>query len=238
MRVAPGIAADVVVDFGAALGRGVGGVEHAISRCDDAGRRSQLRAFAGAVNGLPSVEQERIAAALDEIQVRSKLWLIDELERLRDLSNCRLLVLGAWCGVLPLLCNWTLAHPPRHMVCVDIDAGACAVGVRVIGAHYENVGYRCADVMGFDYEPWARDPTTVVVNTICEHLPDVAGWWRGIGSGQFVVLQSNNYFGCPDHVNAIRSTAELLAQSPLSDVLFEGVLELSLFDRYMVIGRR
>jgi hypothetical protein len=175
---------------------------------------------------------------LDSVQVRSKLWLIAQLGRVADLAGSRLLVVGAWYGVLPLLINLTVDRPPASMTCVDIDPGPCRVGEAVIGAMYRNVEFLCADAMELDYSAWAQDPGSVVVNTICEHLPDVAEWWEKLSPGQVAVVQSNNHRGCPDHVSPVESIDQLERLAPMSEVWFEGVLRLSIFDRFMVIGRR
>lgn len=209
-----------------------------IERCEDPRRRSELRALVDRIHALPTSERDAMLEAVDNIQISSKLWLIDELTRLTDLAGCELLVLGAWYGVLPLLLNLRLEQTPKRMVCIDFDPDACRLGEEVIGSMVPNVEYRCADVMDYDYEAWSRHPATVVVNTICEHLPDVDRWWGRIPPGQFVALQSNNYLRCPDHVNCARSLADMKEQTPLSEVLFEGMLPLSLFDRFMIIGRR
>jgi hypothetical protein len=208
-----------------------------VERCADPRRRAELGQLLGRFDALPPAERQGIVQALDEVQVRSKLWLIDELARVRDLAGAQLLVLGAWYGTLALLCNLRLERPPARMLCVDVDPHPCQVGAQVIGSRYPNIGYRCADAMSYDYGA-PGNQATVVVNTICEHLPDIAGWWRRLPPGQLVVLQSNNYFRCPDHVNCVPSLEEMKEQTPLSEVLFEGVLPLSLFDRFMLIGRR
>jgi SAM-dependent methyltransferase len=236
-----GVPADILVDLGIALcPRGPvatpRSVAEVVERCEDAGRRSELQELIHRVDGQAPSERAAIVQALDEVQVRSKLWLIDELTRLRDLADAELLVLGAWYGMLPLLFNLRLERPPRSMICVDIDPRPCAVGQEVIGSMYPNIRYHCADVMEYDYEGPGENAPTVVVNTICEHLPDVANWWRRLPRGRLVVLQSNNYFPCPDHVNCVRGLDEMREQTPLSEVLYEGVLPLSLFDRFMMIG--
>jgi hypothetical protein len=181
-------------------------------------------------------EQTQFLSAMDEVQIRSKLWLIDELDRYRDLAATRLVVLGAWYGILPLLINWRVRRPPAHMICIDVDLRVCEVGRQIIGSMYDNIAYQCADVMDLDYDALGKDPGTVVINTICEHLPNLPDWWARLPAGQFVALQSNNYFACPDHVSAVRSIDELKQQAPLSRLLFEGVLPLSIMDRYMLIG--
>ena len=236
-----GVPVDVLVDLANALCPRAPvpeppSVDGIVGRCPDEGRRAELREVIGRIDALPPAERRAIVESVDEIQMRSKLWLIDELARVRDLAAADLIVLGGWYGMLPLLCNLRLERPPASMLCVDIDAHPCQIGEAVVGSLYPNIRYRCADAMDFDYEAAGAD--TVVVNTICEHLADVAGWWRRIPTGQLVVLQSNDYFCCPDHMNCVRGVAEMKEQTPFRQILFEGVLPLSLFNRFMVIGYR
>jgi hypothetical protein len=211
-------------------------IRRLVGRCLDLGRRDELVRFLERVDGLSAPDRAELAAAMDEIQLRSKLWLIDQLGRHRDLSASCLVVLGAWCGILPLLVNWQLERRPPTMRCIDIDARATELGSRVVGACYTNVEFRRADVMDLDYAALGRDPRTIVVNTICEHLPRFDAWRQRLPDGLLVVLQSNNYFLCPDHVNAVHSLDELKQQARLSTIVFEGSLPLSVMDRYMLIG--
>lgn len=213
-------------------------VEEIVERCEDGQRRAELWEFLHRLDKLAPAERTAMVESLDDVQVRSKLWLIDELAQRRDLAEAHLLVLGAWYGVLPFFMNLRLPRPPATMVCVDIDPHPGEVGEEVFGSMYANVSYKCADVMDYDYEAWGGNPGSIVVNTICEHLAELPAWWRRLPAGQFVVLQSNNYLRCCDHVNCVRSTEEMKVQTPLAEVLFEGLLPLSLFDRFMVIGRR
>jgi hypothetical protein len=205
-------------------------------RCRQLGRSDELAAFLERVDRLSPADRTELAASMDEIQLRSKLWLIEQLEQQRDLGAATLVVLGAWCGILPLLINCQLERRPPAMRCIDIDGRAVALGRRVVGATFANVAFEQADVMTLDYATSGADPRTIVVNTICEHLPGFAAWRRRLPSGQLVVLQSNNYFLCPDHVNAVHGLDELKQQAQLSHILFEGVLPLSVMDRYMLIG--
>jgi hypothetical protein len=78
-----------------------------------------------------------------------------------------------------------------------------------------------------------------VINTSCEHVLGLTDWWAHVPPGQLVVLQSNNYQGCPDHVNCVHSLGQFKHQVPMSDVLFEGVLHpADDLDRFMLIGHR
>ena len=50
----------------------------------------------------------------------------------------------------------------------------------MIGSLYANIEYRCADAMELDYSDLDTRYPPVVINTICEHLPDLADWWARI----------------------------------------------------------
>jgi hypothetical protein len=103
---------------------------------------------------------------------------------------------------------------------------------------YDNIEYRHADAMRLDYADIVQNPGSIVINTICEHLPFFAAWWDRIPKGQFLVLQNNNYYLCPDHVNALESLIEMKKQAPMSKVLFEGALPLLKWKRFMLIGSK
>jgi hypothetical protein len=199
------------------------------------GVEAEVARFVANLDKLSEPERASFLAAMDEVQIRSKLWLIDELSKLRDLGGTRLIVIGAWFGILPLLINWQLARRPRLVTCIDMDTSACELGQRVIGDLYANIEYQCADAMGLDYAH-AGEPDTIIVNTICEHLREFGVWRDRLPTGQLLVLQSNNYFLCPDHVNAVPSIETFKEQARLKETLFAGILPLSLMDRYMLIG--
>ncbi len=182
-------------------------------------------------------ERAVLLEALDEIQLRSKYWLLDELEHVTSVRDATLVVLGGWCGVLPWLLHRSRGWSPQLAVSVDIDPAVCSIGARTTGRETPRLHFLCQDVHRLDYARLARDRRLVLVNTICEHLSDFAGWRRLVPSDTLVVLQSNNYRGCPDHVNCVDSSEQLADDAQLATVDFAGSLELSLFTRYMVIGR-
>lgn len=213
-------------------------IDRIIAGWPDAGHAAHLREFIRRIDALEPDVRREFTAAMDEVQIRSKLWLLGELAARRSLSGATLVVLGAWFGILPLLANWRLARPPARMTCIDISARACALGQEVVGPLYPNIDYRVADAMDLDYPSIVQQPSSVLVNTICEHLPDPLSWWARVAPGQFTVLQSNNYEACSDHVNCVQSLEQMKAQTPLSDVLFEGALPLGIMNRFMLIGVR
>lgn len=251
------VPAELVRDLGAAicqrLWRGEGGalaraaeIGALLDGCDDAGRRSELEGFVCRVDELPPAAWRDFAIAMHPVQVRSKLWLIDELSARRDLARSTLVVLGAWYGVLPLLVNWRVSVPPDRMLCVDLDPAACELGARTIGSSYANLEYRCADMLELDPSQLHDDASAVVINTSCEHVAGLGDWWARVPAQQLAVLQSNNYRACADHVNCAQSLDEFKRQMPMSELLYEGVAHLTDegvlrrpdLDRFMLIGSR
>lgn len=78
----------------------------------------------------------------------------------------------------------------------------------------------------------------LVINTSCEHLKDFAGWYRQVPAGQLMVLQSNDYFACREHVNSVADLAAFRAQAPMREVLFAGQRAMRHYTRFMLIGRK
>ena len=75
-----------------------------------------------------------------------------------------------------------------------------------------------------------------IINTSCEHIEKVTEWFNAIPRDKLVVLQSNNYFEIDDHVNCVKDITEFKQQAPLSNIIYEGELELEKYTRFMLIG--
>jgi hypothetical protein len=175
--------------------------------------------------------------SISEVQVKSKLWLLDELFARLPSKPFRILVLGGWCGVLPWLAKLTDRGSTSTWISIDVDPEASFIGRIVFGGSVPNVSFQCQDIHSIDYQHLAKEKDLIVINTICEHLPRFADWRRLIPSGTLTILQSNNFRGCPDHVSCVDSVEELLDVAKLGQVTYRGSLILSLFTRFMVIGR-
>ena len=102
---------------------------------------------------------------------------------------------------------------------------------------------RTADMLDLDYGPAiasAADPRAadLVINTSCEHLADFGRWYERVPRGQRLVLQSNDYFACDQHVNCVPDLAAFRAQAPMREVLFAGERRMKRYVRFMLIGRK
>ena len=75
-----------------------------------------------------------------------------------------------------------------------------------------------------------------IINTSCEHIEHFTRWFTAIPKNKLVALQTNNYFDLPEHVNCVKDINQFKQQAPLSNIIYEGELELEKYIRYMLIG--
>ena len=48
-----------------------------------------------------------------------------------------------------------------------------------------------------------KDSPDTIINTSCEHIENFDSWYAKLSTGKLVILQSNNYFDIPEHVNCV-----------------------------------
>ena len=183
-----------------------------------------------------------IMNAINDAQLESKQWLVDNLLRYLDKKYTYfdvrdILVLGAWYGVTGLLLRehldpavkiWNIDSDPKcidysHLLKQDIP-------------HTENNISVTADAAEYFFEN--SDAYQVIINTSCEHMDqeDIDLMLRMKNPETVVCLQSNNFHKEPEHINTHNSVDEF-ADSLNIVVLWKGTLKPSdEYERYMVIG--
>jgi len=80
------------------------------------------------------------------------------------------------------------------------------------------------------------DSPDTVINTSCEHIINFEKWYSKIPTGKLVILQTNNYFEIPEHINCSKSLEQFASQTPMTTILYEGELFLDKYLRFMRIG--
>lgn len=196
-----------------------------------------LDALRAVLASIPKTAWPRLSTAFNEDQIESKLWLVEQLAQLPHFSGSRVMILGAWYGVLALIMNRLLPGTSAEVQCIDIDAETCAIAARVLSILSPRPEVVCADMMKLEYAALNAERPTVFINTSCEHLPDFPAWRAGIPGGARLVLQNNNHLGCPEHVSCVLDVEELERQAQLSHIDYRGTLPLRNFERFMVVGR-
>jgi hypothetical protein len=130
-------------------------------------------------------------------------------------------------------------------VSIDIDPRCAAIAESVNATHVRAGRFtaRTADMLELDYGAVAPSgagggKADLVINTSCEHLAEFGRWYERVPAGQRLVLQSNDYFACDQHVNCVADLAAFQAQAPMREVLFAGERRMRRYVRFMLIGRK
>lgn len=164
-------------------------------------------------------------------QIKSKEWLIKELENL-NLPESTIEIHGGWVGVLASMLFQSKV-PAKQIISIDIDPH-CQHIAEEMNRIEHNEGRFKAEVSDMT----TRHPISdIVINTSFEHIEqeqyDV--WLNHMFDGQLIVLQSNNY-SIEEHVRIAKDLAEFKTQSKLSTICYEGELDLLMYKRFMLIG--
>jgi len=179
-----------------------------------------------------STDKYRTLESFWKGQVRSKIWLINNLSEFIT-EPVSITIYGGWNGVLAnLIFNSNI--PVKHITSVDIDP-TCEETANTINKRYQIDGKFLAvtaDMCGYE------TISDVVINTSCEHITQEQYdlWITKVPKSSIVVLQSNNY-DIPEHIRIVDSIDNFIPQSNLS-VLQASELELPLYKRFMIIGKR
>jgi hypothetical protein len=202
-----------------------------------------------------------IQDAMSRSQMKSKIWLIDELTKIKDTlpSGCfyNILVLAGWFGQLRSIYDKKLTY--RKMRFLDIDREACQTSDYIFNlSDLENYKVKavCADVNrlnlhknGYEWDVENFKENTrytekylpdLIINTSAEHMTEE--WFHQIRfkqleSAPIIAIQSNNMFDGEGHINCVYSADHMKKKFPMKEVLYEGELQLKGYKRVMIIGR-
>lgn len=169
-------------------------------------------------------------------QMRSKEWLIDELQKQKHnvKSWPTIDIHGGWVGVLASMIFQSEMYI-SHINSIDIDPMCEATANLMNQLEFQSGKFHAVtqDMCTF------RSDADIIINTSCEHITqdqyDI--WLSGMPHNSLLVLQSNNY-DIPEHVRIAQSLDEFKEQCHLENVLWAGELDLPLYKRWMVIGKQ
>lgn len=182
-----------------------------------------------------SEDRDRTLESFWDGQLKSKSWLIENLEKNSRIANANVVIHGGWNGVLAsMLFNSNIGI--KKIISIDIDP-SCEKIARTINKRQEIEGKFIAvtaDMSEYEY----NEIPDIVINTSCEHLfqPTYNKWFKNIPKSAKIVLQSNNYYELDEHVNCSNSLEEFINKSKLTDIMIKDQLELPKYKRFMIIG--
>ena len=193
----------------------------------------------------------KLKDALSEGQLNSKLWLLDKIKGI-DLGT--VFICAGWYGVLATMMFEDENVYVDKIRSFDID-DSCYEIAEDFNRPWTKDEWKfkalTQNILDINYAEhswtfWSKknnresypitDIPSTIINTSCEHIENFTNWFNLIPAGKLVALQSNNYFEIEDHVNCVNSLDEFKQQAPLSNIIYEGELELEKYTRYMLIG--
>ena len=178
--------------------------------------------------------------ALSRNQVKSKLWLLDRLVNFRLLPQASAIdtetatvIVGGWVGMLPFLASLNHINLD-NVINVDIDSTVHGAALVLNVGKHRNFKNSAQDIRNFDFSRYKK---VLLIDTIVEHFENHSDWIRSLPKNITVILQGNDMFDVPDHVNCHHSLEEFEAGIGLSNTLWSGELLLYKCTRFMAIGR-
>lgn len=188
--------------------------------------------------------------ALSIGQLKSKRWLVSELEELNLELGTVFLCAGWYATLASMLFNSNCKL--EKIRSFDLDPSCAPIADCLNRSQVlDNWKFKAAtaDILDLSYSDSTytvlrsdgtpcelSDTPSTLVNTSCEHIKNFNRWYTQIPLGKIVVLQTNNYFEIEDHVNCSASLEDFSAQTPMTTVLYSGQLHLSRYTRFMRIG--
>lgn len=179
-----------------------------------------------------SDDPKRILESFWKGQIHSKQWLIKQVSRYVGKPST-IDIYGGWNGVLASLL-FHAAFPVKSIRSIDIDPKCEKIANTMNMVEYMEGRFKAitADMCDF------LGDADIAINTSCEHITqnDYEKWLTCLPHNSLIVIQSNNYI-IDEHIRTVNSLEEFQSQSKLN-ILWAGELELQLYTRYMIIGKK
>lgn len=199
---------------------------------------SEITHWFNAIRNLPDNERTRALDAFWDGQIDSKIWLVDELNKIHN-EPSDIYIFGGWIGVLASVMLQSSTFTINKIRSIDLDPWCEDIADTVCKPH-ESDAWKfkavTADMRTYQYE----SSPTVVINTSTEHVTKEVydQWYSSIPMGTLVVAQGNNFFDCSEHVRCSTNLDEFMQDNNVKYPIYSGVLKTSMYDRYMSIWNK
>jgi hypothetical protein len=194
--------------------------------------------------------------AFSRSQIKSKIWLIDQLYKI-NYNWDYVVVMAGWFGQLKAIYEKQCTYAKMRII--ELDRTACETSDYLFNlSNLENYKVKSvnADINNLvlhknGYE-WTvenfRDATKysekflpdLIINTSAEHMKE--DWFfqikfKELESDPVVAIQSNNLFDIEEHINCVHSVEHMKKKFPMREIFYEGELQLKGYKRVMLIGK-
>lgn len=168
-----------------------------------------------------------IINSVNDNQVQSKEWLIENCIEYFDMfDDAKTIIMAGWYGLLGDMLY-------RGEYCQDITVCDMDPKCRLFGKkmypHLNHITKRMKHVDPYGYHQ--------IICTACEHISndELKSFLSKKSPGSLVILQSNNYFGIPGHINCKNTLDEFKSSVDLR-IVKSCQLRTEKYTRYMIIG--
>ena len=201
------------------------------------------RDWKNATNYAKGYLHKRVLDSMNESQLISKMWLVQELLNL-NIKPINISLLAGWFAqyTVPLLIdNFKTIEWIENF---EMDRGIKNVAYKFNKRYKDDKKYKVSikNVMFDNLVSLSSPNFDTVINCSCEHMYPMSKFRElsntGVNNNTLYVLQSSDDTQYDDHINCVNDADELAEQSNLIDVMYAGKKLLpNGMSRFMVIGK-
>ena len=201
------------------------------------------RDWKNAINASEGYLRKRVLDSMNESQLVSKMWLVEELSNL-NVKPVNISLLAGWFAqyIVPLLYDnfESIEWIENFEMDRDIKSLAYKFNTRYKKEDKYKVSIR--NVMFSNLISLSSPTFDTVINCSCEHMYPMSKFKElkntGVNDDALYILQSSNDTQYDDHINCVNDADELADQANLAEILYAGERLLpNGMTRFMVIGR-
>ena len=201
------------------------------------------RDWKNATNYAKGYLHKRVLDSMNESQLISKMWLVQEMLNL-NIKPINISLLAGWFAqyTVPLLIdNFKTIEWIENF---EMDRGIKNVAYKFNKRYKDDKKYKVSikNVMFDNLVSLSSPNFDTVINCSCEHMYPMSKFRElsntGVNNNTLYVLQSSDDTQYDDHINCVNDADELAEQANLIDVMYAGKKLLpNGMIRFMVIGK-
>ena len=201
------------------------------------------RDWKNAISASEGYLRKRVLDSMNESQLVSKLWLVEELSNL-NVKPVNISLLAGWFAqyIVPLLYDNFESIEWIENFEMDRDIKNLAYKFNTRYKKEDKYKVSIKNVMFSNLISLSSPTFDTVINCSCEHMYPMYKFKElentGVNDNPLYILQSSNDTQYDDHINCVKDTDELAEQADLIEIMYEGKKLLpNGMTRFMVIGR-
>ena len=196
-----------------------------------------------AINASEGYLRKRVLDSMNESQLVSKMWLVEELSNL-NVKPVNISLLAGWFAqyIVPLL--YDNFESIEWIENFEMDRDIKQVAYKFNTRYKKDNKYKISirNVMFGNLISLSSPTFDTVINCSCEHMYPMSKFKElkntGVNDDALYILQSSNDTQYDDHINCVNDADELADQANLAEILYAGERLLpNGMTRFMVIGR-